>query len=185
MGTPAPNEPSAGISTWDASPVPYRPGLPDFNGAALTNRADAPPNPATFPTANLLNGTALMEVGIGQVVPNAVLSVTFVGGNPTINAGVAIAGFSPGATSPITNGALTIERTPSGSYNGDVFIYWPANTFPAPVRRPMASLNGTTAALAPAADWYTDVGTGNSGVRIVCRSYSNSVADLPFSVSIP
>lgn len=181
MANAAPNEQCQGISPWDASPA-RRPGPPDFNGIALKNRADAPPNAAQFPTANLLNGEAYMEQGISAVVPNAVISVKFQGGAPVIDYGSTIAGVSNGNLPPIPNSEITIERTPGGAVSGDVFLYWAAGTFPPPAYRPTAALNGTTPGLSPACDWYST--GGNSGVRIVTQDHTATATDLPFTVAL-
>lgn len=171
MATPAPNEQSQGISTWDAV-VPYRPGLPDFNGAALQNRANAPPTPATMPTANLLNGEALMIMAMGQVIPNARFSIIYQAGSPKLASGVTLAGVSPGTQSPILAGNIVVVRMPGGAASGDVYISWPANTFPPATTSPMATINGT----APggfAADWATPaITTWSSGETVTTSTYN-------------
>lgn len=185
-----PNETATGISTWDAqnalgAAAAYRPGPPDVNNAELQNRGATPPNAPYFPTANQLNGTMLLVLALGKVAPNALLSIKYVGGNPAIDYGSAAAGVSPGALNPLTAaGVLNVERTPGGAAAGDVFIWWANGVFPAPVARPSAALNGSTPAMAPAADWYTDAGSGNSGVRIVTTDHTNAAADLPFTVVV-
>ena len=179
MASPAPNEQSKGISTWDASP-PYKPGLPDFNGAALVNNGLAPPNPATFPTANLLNTFSLLLASLCAMAQNARVSVVYSGGLPVLDSGVAAAGVSPGATNPIPG--LTIIRTVGGAANGDVFVYWAAGTFPPAGTRPTVCMNGAAPGFI-CADWYTD-GSGNTGVRIVAKNTSGTATDLPFTVEV-
>lgn len=181
MGTPAPNEQCQGISPWDASPA-RRPGPLDFNGFGLKNRADAPPDPTRFPTANLLNGEGYMAQGIGAVIPNAVISVKFQGGAPVIDYGATVAGVSNGTLAPIPNAGITIERTPGGAGAGDVFLYWAAGTFPPPAYHPTAGLNGIVPGMSPACDWYST--GGNSGVRIVTQDHTGTAADLPFTVTL-
>lgn len=185
-----PNETSTGISTWDAqnnlgAAAAYRPGLPDVNNAELQNRGKTPPNAPTFPTANQLNGTMLLVLALGKVVANAKLSIKYTGGNPVIDYGTAAAGVSPGSVNPVTAaGVLNVTRTPGGAGAGDVFIWWANGVFPAPASRPSAALNGATPGMAPAADWYTDSGSGHTGVRIVTKDAANTAADLPFTVEV-
>jgi hypothetical protein len=174
-------EQSTGISTWDVSP-PYIPGLPDYNGAALINDAEAPPTPGDMPTANLMNGTAFIEISLAQTAPSLIVSVTYSGGNPAFDSGTTAAGVSPGATSPYTSAAIVLERTPTGASHGDITVYWPANTFPPHRTRPTATINGSTPGVI-ACDWYTDTG-GHSGVRIVTQNLSGTATDLPFTVVI-
>lgn len=168
---------ATGISTWDAQP-PYRPGTPDLNGAALTDRADAMPNPGTMPTAALINGIGLCELSIGQVVPNAVLSVKYVSSAPVLDSGTAAAGVSNGNPNPIAAGAITIIRTPGGAGSGDVLVLFPTapaptTLFPSPVTRPWCTLNGATPAMAPAADRYTVTETAwSAGEGVTTSTYN-------------
>lgn len=168
---------STGISTFDNSTLPYRPGLPDFNGASLADRADAPPNPGTMPTANLLNGTGMLICAVAQVTPNAVLSLKYVAGAPVLDYGSTAAGITPNTVGPIQAGKIVIVRTPGGASAGDVIITYPtaalpATTFPAPAFHPMATLNG----IAPggiAAEWYTPSYTAWSAGEAVSGSTYN------------
>lgn len=174
------SEQAIGISPWDL-PTPRRPGIGDYNGAALEDDAEDVPDPETMPTADLMNGTAITELAIGQVVPHAVLSITFPGGSPAINIGTCAAGATPGSTSPIGSSSFSVARTSGGAGSGDVTISWAASVLPVAAAAPMATLNGTTPGLICA-----DVTTvaGNAGVRIVTKNGSNVATDLPFTVAI-
>ncbi len=176
-------EQSTGLSPWDLSP-PRRPILADYNGAALQNDPNDPPAlDGSMLTANSLNGQALTQLGMGQVIANAKFTVAFSGGAPVLDTGVTVAGASPGAMSPIAAGNVTVERTPGGAASGDVFLWWPASTFPAATVSPIASVNGATPGLV-AGDWYTD-GSGHNGVRVVTQNAAGVATDLPFTVDVP
>lgn len=182
MGNAAPGEQCKGISPWDDSP-PRRPALPDVNSASLQNRADAPPDPSRFPTANLLNGKSYMALSIGKVMPNAVISVTFQAGSPVINYGASACGVSQnGVQDAVTSGAVKVERTPGGAGSGDVVVYAPANTFPSPIADPTACITGTTTCGFIAAEWYVAT-DGKAGIRVITLSTGGAAADLPFTVN--
>jgi hypothetical protein len=102
-------ESSPGISTWDVLPTPYRPGVADFNGAALTDDPDAPPNPNEFPTANQMNTEALVLVSIGKMVPNARLSI-LAGATPSIL-------YCTAAGSNVTSSSFVVTRNAAGDYS--------------------------------------------------------------------
>lgn len=180
----APGETSRGISPWDDAP-PRRPALPDVNNAALQNRADAMPDPTRFPTANLLNGEAYMALSIGKVMPNAVISVKYTGGNPVINYGASACGVSQnGVQDAVTSGAVQIERTPGalgGAASGDVVIWAPALTFPAPVSDPKVYPGGAVP-FAFAAEWFTDTVNNRVGIRVVTQTLGGVATDFPFTV---
>jgi hypothetical protein len=175
-------EPSTGLNPWDL-PVPRRPILADFNGASMQDDANDPPDWTSMPTSKLFNGEALTIDGMGQVIENAKLSIVFSGGVPVLNTGVTVAGTSPGATSPVLAGLLTVQRTPGGNVAGDVFVWWPANVFPAPGVSPGAGINGFVPGMI-ASDWYTDAGSGHSGIRVVTKNTAGVLTDLPFTVSV-
>lgn len=177
-------EQSTGLSPWDLSP-PRRPTLADYNQASLQNDPQDPPAlDGTMVTANLLNGQALTQLGMGQIVANAKLSVIFVAAAPVLETGVTIAGVSPGVASPVAAGNINVLRTPGGAGSGDVFLWWPASTFPAATVGPTAGLNGATPGNI-AADLYTDVGTGHSGIRVVTLSVGGAATDMAFTVDVP
>jgi len=175
-------EQATGVSPWDL-PAPRRPVIADFNGASLQDDPADPPDWTEMPTSKNFNGQALTLLGMGQVIENAKLSVVFSGGQPVLDSGVTTAGVSHGTQSPVIDGDITVLRTVGGAGSGDVFIWWPAGTFPAPTVHPNAGINGATPGCT-SADWYTD-GSGHSGIRVVTQNASGVATDLPFTTDVP
>jgi hypothetical protein len=133
--------PAGGISTFDgnpnASPVVtagYRPGVADFNGAALTNDPVNPPDPATMPTAPLFNTIDLLLVSACKMIPTALISVV-AGASPTV-------AFWSTAANLIVANPFTVTRNSVGNYS----ITYAAGTLPTPTAQPEAALNVLLAA---------------------------------------
>jgi hypothetical protein len=173
------NELAPGVCTWDLSP-PRRCGTDDFNGAAIVFRAEAPYDPRIVPTANDFNTRPRILSGFAQVLANAKVSVSLPGGSPALSAVRTIAGVSPGAAPP----TLNVERTPGGAANGDIFVWWAPGSFPTPTVAPRARVNGN-AAVCICGDWYTDAGSGHSGIRVVAQANGGDATDVPFTVDVP
>jgi len=157
-------------STWDATPTPYRPGTSDFNGAALENDEENPPDPSTMPTAELLNTLSFLAISYGKIAPNAIITVT--GGNPPVIIGV---------QSPRT-GVIAGTFTATRNSAGDVSITWPANTFPASQAAPTVSLNITGGVIAGHAYAYSAENITN-GVRVT-TSFDAVMTDMNFTVQV-
>lgn len=127
--------PAPGQSTFDGNPnanppttVGYRPGLSDFNGAALTDDPVNPPDPATMPTSAQQNTLGAMEVSFGKICPAGWFGIT-AGVSPVMSF------FGTAANNTVGN-PYTIARVGAGNYQ----ITWAANTFPL-VAGPKAYLN--------------------------------------------
>jgi len=170
-------ETATGISTWDATP-PRRPGLGDVNGAAMRFRGEGPFDPRRVPMGNDQNGRALMLLGYAQVVRSGRQTLSFSvfhndGGHATI------AGATPGSTAPTIN----LMRTPGGAGSGDLFLWWAANAFPPHTVRPRARINSNVPGCI-CADWYTDIGSGHSGIRVVTQAPGGAPTDMTFTVDI-
>lgn len=175
---PAPNG-----STWNGNalatpPVtaPYRPGPADLNGIGLQNSPTRPPNPATMPTAELLNTLSALAVVYGRLVANAIVSVKFAAGSPALDSYTAAPDAFFGAPAAKV---FTVARTGGGAANGDISITWPANALPAQLVQPRACLN-----VLPGAHSYSiGVVPITNGVRIVTNQ-DNAATDLAFTVEI-
>ena len=169
-----------GTSTWvDRVLGPHRPGSPDFNGIGLVNDAIKPPDPATMPTAGLLNGHSSFAVSVGSVIPNAVVSVNAGGGPPTF---VFVTACDPSITT--VSGALNLTRISTGV----VWVSWAAGTFPAQVANDKAYLNGALGAhnyAISATRGTVPSGTyaGQAGV-LVSTVQDAAAADLSFTLDI-
>jgi hypothetical protein len=166
--------PAPGCSTFDGNPnsspavtAGYRPGAADFNGAALTNLGSNPPNPATMPTAELLNTDSLQLVSVSRMVPFAAISVT-PGSSPST-------AYYRTAANNIASNPFTITRNAAGDYS----ITYPTGTFPAPVSQPTATLNAQLGAHTYA------IGAVNitNGVRVT-TVVDGALADVPFTVNL-
>jgi len=129
---PAPNGSTfdGNANTSPPTTAPYRPGVNDFNGAALQNdmRPGRAPDPLTMPTAELFNSTAYMVVSACKMIPSASISVN-AGASPTV-------AFWTTAANKITTNPFTTVRNAAGDYS----ITAPANTLPTPNAFPKASL---------------------------------------------
>ncbi len=169
-------ETATGICTWDASP-PYRPGLADVNGAQVRFRAEAPVDPRYMPMAGEENGRAQTEIGFAQVLCNAKVKITYVGGSPTVAAQRTIAGNGPGGAPPV----FSVERYPGGSGSGDLFVSWPAGAFPPPTTRPRVGINGQTPGSA-CADWTTVASV--AGIRVRTNTPGPTATDLPVTIEV-
>jgi len=175
--------PAPGGSTFNgnvnASPpvtAPYRPGTADFNGIGLANSPVRPPNPATMPTAELLNTQSAMSVVYGRLVAAAIVSVKYAGGNPALDSYTAAPDAFYGAPAAKV---FTVARTGGGAANGDISITWPAGALPAQLVQPRASLN-----VLPGAHSYSiGVVPITNGVRVVTNQ-DNTATDLAFTVEI-
>lgn len=158
--------------TWDllvADGGARRPSLDDVGGAVLIDDPDDPP-PVDGEDiyAAMGNQWAGQIQAIGKTVFSVAISVTFSGSTPSI-AGIMATGTNVDAS------AFTV--TDNGV--GDTTLSWTSGDLPPMTCSPMASLNGTTPALAPAASKPTA-----TSIRIVTKDASNVAADLPFTVGI-
>jgi hypothetical protein len=117
--------PSPNGSTFDgnqnANPptsVGYRPGLPDFNGAACQNDTANPPDPLTMPTAECWNTFGAQHVSVGKMVACATFGL--------VAQSVPILQYWQTAANLIIANPFTLTRVGAGNYQ----ITWSANTFP-------------------------------------------------------
>lgn len=165
--------PAGGISTFDGNPnaqvptsVGYRPGAPDFNGAALVDDTVYPPDPQTMPTAALFNTIDWTIVSLGKMCEVGTFAVT-AGSSPIMTSWQTAANL-------ITTNPFTLIRNGVGDYT----IEWAANTFPI-TGQPRAWLNAILGAHAYA------IGIINllTGVRVT-TVIDGALADIPFSVAL-
>ena len=84
-----------GILPWDFLSA-YRPGPADFNGAAMEDDTEEPPD-ISFPTAGLLNNHSISSYGIGAMVPGLTISIVFAT-VPVVDSMQGMRGASPGTT---------------------------------------------------------------------------------------
>lgn len=164
----APNQ-----SPYDGNPLAtppiangYRPTPADFNGASLTNLSTFPPNPATMPTAELLNTTALTVVSHGKMVSVATFGVN-AGASPTME-------FWSTAALLIVSNPFAITRNGVGDYS----ITWAANLFPI-AGWPRAMIN----ALIGATNASICAVNITNGVRVQ-TTQGGALTDLNFSVAV-
>lgn len=164
--------PAGNQSPWDGNPnasppttAGARPGINDFNGAALKNDPVNMPDPATMPTAELFNTLDFTAVSIGKMVPNGFISVV-AGGSPTT-------AFWSTAANNIGSNPFSITRNGAGDYS----ITVAANTFPTPAAQPHAQLNVQLGAAS-----YS-IGAVNiaNGVRVT-TTQGGALTDLNFTV---
>lgn len=159
-----------GCSTFDGNPtIPttngYRPGFPDFNGAACVDVTASPPKPPTQGTAACWNTFGATLVSCGKMIAVA---------NIAVNAAVSatLASYATAANQLATN-PFTLLRVGIGHYQ----ITWPANTFPI-TGWPKAYCNASTAAT-------TTITAANmtNGVE-VWTTQAGAAADVPFNVDL-
>jgi hypothetical protein len=175
--------PAPGQATWDGNPnasppitAPYRPSSADFNGASLSDDPVFPPNPATMPTAELLNTYSLQLVTVSRMCPNIRAGVT--GGTaPFISAftatPTAVYGASAAGTFGVTRGQT-----------GQVTVYWNSGAFPASLTPPSAYLNGSIGPTGACVSiGATTFGPTANGV-VVTTTQGNAYADLPFCFEV-
>ncbi len=165
---PAPNQ-----STFDGNPNAnppttsgYRPGLPDFNGAALTDDTQNPPDPQTMPVSFVWNTFAYLIVSICRMIPCASFALT-PGVSPSI-----LWWFT--AALNIASNPFAITRNGAGDYS----VTWAANLFPVQ-GSPKAYLNS----LQGAHNVGIQAQNITNGVRI--QTVQDAVlTDLPFTVDV-
>lgn len=105
----------------NASPptsVGYRAGPSDFNGIGLVNDPVYPPDPATMPTAELLNTYSYLFISICKAIGVAGLGVNG-GASPTV-------AFWWTAANQIASNPFVLTRNSAG----DISVTWAANLFP-------------------------------------------------------
>jgi hypothetical protein len=113
-----------GILPWDF-PSAYRPGDDDFNGAAMEDDAEDPPD-NSFPTAGLFNNLSISAYGVGALVPGLTLSIVFAT-VPVVDSMQGMRGASPGTTAfswgsqwiasaTYAAGALVVPAVSTGFY---------------------------------------------------------------------
>lgn len=165
---PAPNG-----STFDgnanASPptmVGYRPGLPDFNGAALTNDLASPPDPATMPVAEVWNTFAYLITSICKMIGVATFAVN-AGASPTM------ASWFTAALNIQAN-PFTITRVGAGNYQ----ITWAAALLPVQ-GWPRAFLN----VVGGAHSYSIEAVNITNGVQVYTQQ-DGVLTDLSFSVVV-
>ena len=164
---------SPNSNTFDLVP-PRRPGLNDFEGAALTDDVEQPPNPGTDPTSAVWNTICRTLTALGMTAPVLCLGITGHVTQPFINAMACV--VSAVTQTPVVGGVFgtfTITRNSIGN----VSITWPAGTFPAAAFPPTAFLN------APAAGMVTAFAIAN-GVTVITMTSAGALADLPFTVDV-
>lgn len=159
-----------GISTWDVTPTPYRPGLADVNGASLLDDAENPPDASSMPTSALLNTLSQLVITFGKMLPNAIFSVT--GGNPPV------LNLWTAAPNAPTQSTWTITRVGAGN----VQITWPAGTFPPAVTAPTVSLN-ITGGLVATHNYSISAENITNGVQVTTQ-YDGTRTDLSFTVVV-
>ena len=168
-----------GTSTWvDRTLGPHRPGSVDFNGIGLINDAARMPDPATMPTAGLLNGHSSFAVSVGSVIPNAVVSVT--GG------AVPVLAFVAACDPSVTTVSSTLNLTRISA--GVVWLSWAAGTFPAQVANDKVHLNAVLGAhnyAAGAVRGTVPSGTyaGQAGIQVTTVQDA-ALTDLSFTLDI-
>lgn len=116
----APNQ-----STFDGNPnvsppvtSGYRPGLADFNGAALQDDTANPPDPQSMPTSPVWNTFAYELVSVGRMIPVGSFGIVAQVG-PTVSFwNVAANNVVADPFAPVRNGA------------GDYTISWPSGLLP-------------------------------------------------------
>lgn len=148
-------------NTWDLSP-PQRPSLADFNGASKSDEAAYLPDPTTMPNAAEWNTMGRLLAAMGQMVPNASVSIAS-GGSPTVSS-------VRTAASAVNSGTFTVTRNGAG----DVSITWPANTFPATLGPPRAFLNNAGSGMISAV-------AVTNGMRIRTYNAAGAATDLDFT----
>lgn len=168
--------PAPGQSTFDGNPnanpptiVGYRPGLPDFNGGALTDDGRFPPDPSTMPTAALFNTIAAMLVSLGRASHVGGFAIT-AGASPVMSSWWA-------AGNNIASGSNPFSITKNGP--GDYSITWPAGLFPT-TGQPHAWLNVQLTgghSVSIGAVWIAN------GVRVT-TTQDTTLTDLNFSVAL-
>ncbi len=157
--------------TWDLASGdggPQRPSLAAMGEAALVDDEDFPPVAPTMPTSPMLNQWQRQLAAQGKVVPALIVSVRFSGGAPSVYK----------FTTPGDNLVLA-DITVTDNGDGDTTLSWPANKLPVSVAEPMASINGSTSALAPAAEMPTAL-----SVRVRTWNASGVAADRAFTVQV-
>lgn len=167
-------------STFDGNPnaspattAGYRPGLPDFNGGALTDDPQFPPDPATMPTSALLNTDSYQHVSVGKMMVVGRIGVG-AGASPTTRWWqVAAITSSWAQTNP-----FTITRVGAGNYQ----ITWTAGLFPI-VGDPEAFLAiiGGSHNYSIQAAYIT--GSGTQGVQVTTQQ-DGVPTDLNFHVAL-
>lgn len=164
--------PSGGLSTFDGNPnaspattVGYRPGLPDFNGAALADDPVNPPDPQTMPTSALLNTYGKQLVSYGKVVACAGVGVN-AGASPTFQ-------YWTTAANLIVSNPFTLTRVGAGNYQ----ITYAANLLPI-AGWPQSQLN----AVLGAHNYAISAVNIANGVQVYTVQ-DGALADLNFSVS--
>lgn len=151
--------------TYELTP-PRRPGINDVGGGELEDHPKAPPNPKTHPTAGGLNQTAKLLVALDKVTPVISVSVGITGGNPSVLL-VTHKRESTVAVTVVDNGV------------GDTTVQWAKGTFPTPIRRPGADVNGATPAMF-SVEPFSDV--DHDGVRMRTADAAGAAVDVDFSV---
>jgi hypothetical protein len=172
--------PAPGQSTFDGNPnLPtpttqgYRPGAPDFNGAALVDLNTNPANAGTMPTSALLNTDSLQLVSVSRMIPWGAFDL-IAGATPTL-------AFWRNAANNITSGSgtsgspFTVTRNAAGDYS----VTWATGQYPAPVGQPRATLN----AVLGAHNYGVGVTNITNGVRVT-TTIDGALADINVGVDI-
>jgi hypothetical protein len=145
---------------------PRRPALDDVGGASKEDDQVKPPDPVTMPCADDWNQIAQLAAYYGQVLPVAVVSVTYTTGTPVVS--------YFGAIDPnLTGGSVT----PTDNGDGDTTLSWAADTFPATNLNPAGlTLNESTAV-----ERMSAVPVVN-GVRVRTLDGSGTGVDCAFTI---
>lgn len=161
-----------GQSTFDGNPnatpavsTGYRPGLSDFNGGALKDDPQYPPDPSTMPTSALFNTIAAMLVSMGKMVPTAFIGIN-AGASPTV-------AWWGTAANLIGANPFTVTRNSAGNYS----ITWTAGVLPNALGAPNAQINAVLGA------HNYSIGTVNiaNGVQVTTTE-DGVLTDLNFTV---
>lgn len=157
---------STNTLTFDESP-PRRPSIDDLGGGAKVNDEVLPPDPVRNATAEDFNQITKQVEASQRTLQAAVLTVRIGGGgaHSVQQQGCQPSGKSTGTFTLTDNGV------------GDISITWPANTFPAALADPVASVTGATPAMI-AAEKITN------GVRVRTKDAANAPVDVPFVVTV-
>lgn len=159
-----------GVSTWmDTVGGVRRPGVSDFNGAQLEDNGLFPPDPQTMPTSALLNTGSLNAVSVGQVVPNATISVQ-ASATPTL---LFVTCCNTNYT--IVSGTFTLTRVSAGVYT----ITWAAGVLPPQVSGDKGYLN----IVLGAGNYAIGVTRIAGGIKITTTE-NGALTDLNFTVDI-
>jgi hypothetical protein len=117
-------------------------------------------------TANDVNQWANLLVRYAAVLPVAILSIHYTGGNPAISSLAC-------AKTSLTASSFTLV---ANNY-GDVTISWAAGTFPARTADHEAIVTGTTPG-------YAVAQTLTNSARVLIRNYLGAATNIPFNLKI-